>query len=591
VTWKLLSHQLRREEDVVTARQRARQIAAAIGFDLHEQTRIGTAVSEIARNAFRYAGGGMVSFEISKDLPQSLVTVVSDRGRGIADPDLVLSGDYVSTSGMGIGLAGARRLMDGFDLSTGPEGTTVTLRKSIPAYRAIAARDIDRIAAELHRHSVATPLDELQLQNQELLVALQEVQLRTAENERLNHELEETNRGVLALNAELEDKADSLRQASETKSRFLSHMSHEFRTPLNSIRSLAAMLASRLDGPLTGEQSRQVEFIRRGADSLLELVNDLLDLAKIEAGKIEVQPSTFSIGELFSTLRGMFRPLMTSDVVLRFGDVSSIPPITTDETKLSQILRNLIANSVKYTEAGEIAITATTANGRIDIAVRDTGIGIAPEHRSSLFQEFVQIQNPLQRKAKGTGLGLSLSQQLATLLGGSIDVTSELGKGSTFTVSIPTAIDGAGEERQRPARPFAIHGHNAAVVLIVDDEAADRYALRSLMPARCEILEATGGQDALDLLARRLPDIVFLDLGMPDLSGFDVLAAIKHGSDTRDVRVIIHSSLALSEALSGQLLDQGAEAIVEKGYTDLEQMRTRLAQLIDPSGSVGIDTL
>ncbi|HEX7708906.1 MAG TPA: ATP-binding protein, partial [Thermoanaerobaculia bacterium] len=402
--WRLLTHQLRREEDVVTARQRARQVAALIGFDLHEQTRIGTAVSEIARNAFRYAGGGDVSFEIAGQ-PQHLVAVVADRGPGIADTELVFSGDYVSTSGMGIGLAGARRLMDRLDLETGIDGTTVTLSKRIPPHRTLGNDEVNRLVAGLQRDTTHSPLDELLRQNQELLGAIDEVQLRQLEIQRLNHELEETNRGVLALNAELEDKADSLRQASETKSRFLSHMSHEFRTPLNSIRSLASMLASHLDGPLSAEQQRQVEYIRRGADGLLEMVDDLLDLAKIEAGKVEVHPAELTVAELFSTLRGMFRPLITSDaVVLRFGDASGLPALCTDESRLSQILRNLISNALKFTERGEVEVTAESLPGdRIRIAVRDTGIGIPSEHLSSLFREFVQIMNPLQKSAKGTG--------------------------------------------------------------------------------------------------------------------------------------------------------------------------------------------
>jgi signal transduction histidine kinase len=583
--WKLLTHQLRREEDVVTARQRARQIAASLGFDTHEQTRIGTAVSEIARNAFRYAEGGLVSFEISGNSPQYLEAVVSDRGPGIENSELVLSGEYVSTSGMGIGLIGARRLMDGFDLQTGPAGTTVKLRKRIH-HRTVTARDVNDAITDLQRRAVPSPIDELQQQNQELLSALDEVHRRQQENQRLNDELADTNRGVLALNAELEDKADSLRTASETKSRFLSHMSHEFRTPLNSIRSLAAMLASRLDGDLTLEQERQVEFIRRLSDALLELVNDLLDMAKIEAGKVELHPTEFSIEGLFATLRGMFRSLMASDtVVLRFHDDSGLPPIISDESKLSQILRNLISNAVKYTERGEISVIARAIDrNRFTISVRDTGIGIAPENLSSLFHEFVQIMNPLQKRSKGTGLGLSLSQQLAVLLGGNIEVSSTVGVGSTFTLTVPCMI-GSSAERARP-KPGSIqfpYGHQTPVVMIVDDEDADRYALRALMPPSCEIIEADGGQAALNQIARRLPDVIFLDLGMPDMSGFEVLAAIKGAPDTRDVRVIVHSSLALTDPLRDRIIDGGAETIVEKGYADLEIMRERIARLVDPS--------
>jgi signal transduction histidine kinase len=579
-TFKLLTHQIRREEDVVTARQRARQIASAIGFDLHEQTRIGTAVSEIVRNAFRYAGGGLVGFEITTRSPQSLVITVTDHGPGIPDTELVLSGSYVSASGMGIGLAGARRLMDGFDLRTGSSGTTVRLEKKIAPRHSVSAHQVNELVAGLQRLGSPSPLHELLEQNHDLLRVIEEVQLREAENDRLNHELAETNRGVLALNAELEDKAESLRQASETKSRFLSHMSHEFRTPLNSIRSLAAMLASRMDGPLSAEQDRQVEYIRRAADSLLELVNDLLDLAKIEAGKVEVNATRFSMSDFFSTLRGMFRPLVHNDAVtLKFEDVSHLPSIVSDESKLSQILRNLISNAVKFTERGEVLVSARQAGDqRIAITVTDTGIGIPPEHLSSLFQEFVQIMNPLQKKAKGTGLGLSLSRQLATLLGGSLEVESTFGKGSAFTVTIPSlAKSPAGESMGPGVHP---HAHAHPLVMIIDDEDADRYALRVLIPPECEVIESTGGREALDQLARRLPDIVFLDLNMPELDGFEVLSEIKQASDTRDVRVIIHSSLALDENVASQLMAAGAEAILEKGFNDLDAMRARITNLI-----------
>ncbi|HEX7705629.1 MAG TPA: hybrid sensor histidine kinase/response regulator, partial [Thermoanaerobaculia bacterium] len=376
-----------------------------------------------------------------------------------------------------------------------------------------------------------------------------------------------------------------LRQASETKSRFLSHMSHEFRTPLNSIRSLASMLASHLDGPLSAEQQRQVEYIRRGADALLEMVDDLLDLAKIEAGKVELNPAELTVAELFATLRGMFRPLITSDaVVLRFGDVSGIQSLCTDESKLSQIMRNLISNALKFTERGEVEVTAKALpDDRICIVVRDTGIGIPPEHLNSLFREFVQIMNPLQKSAKGTGLGLSLSQQLAVMLGGGIEVTSSVGEGSTFTVTFLRDLRPAPEQIHRPVEAPSRSLNETPVVLIVDDAEADRYALRILMPPSCEVLEASGGLAAMDHLARRLPDVVFLDLAMPDMSGYDLLTAIKSAPDTRDVRVIIHSSQKLTGELRADLLDRGAESIIEKGYTDIETMRRRVAEVIDCS--------
>jgi signal transduction histidine kinase len=182
-------------------------------------------------------------------------------------------------------------------------------------------------------------LDEVRQQNQELLQTLAQLRERQEELTWLNQELEDTNRGVVALYAELDEKVDHLRRADEMKSRFLSNMSHEFRTPLNSVLGLTRLLLERADGDLTAEQEKQVNFIRKAAEGLLELVNDLLDLAKIEAGKIEVRPIEFTVEDLFSALRGMLRPLLVSSTVsLVFEGSTRIPPLFTDENKVSQIL-------------------------------------------------------------------------------------------------------------------------------------------------------------------------------------------------------------------------------------------------------------
>jgi signal transduction histidine kinase len=245
---------------------------------------------------------------------------------------------------------------------------------------------------------------------------------------RINRELEDTNRGVVALYAELDEKASHLRRADEMKSRFLSNMSHEFRTPLNSILALSGLLLDRADGELTSEQDKQVGFIRKGAETLMELVNDLLDLAKIEAGKVEVQPVDFEVAKLFSALRGMLRPLLvTQSVGLAFEDPGEIPCLYNDEGKLSQILRNFISNALKFTEQGVISVAATfnKADQTVTFSVADTGMGITAEDQSKIFEEFVQLDNPAQRKIKGTGLGLPLCRKLATLLNGKIGRPAE----------------------------------------------------------------------------------------------------------------------------------------------------------------------
>jgi signal transduction histidine kinase len=276
-----------------------------------------------------------------------------------------------------------------------------------------------------------------------------------AQIEMLTLELAETNAGVVALYAELEDQAIQLKEASDLKSRFLSYMSHEFRTPLGSIRSLTRILLDELDGPLTTEQQKQVEFIRVSATELTEMVDDLLDLARVEAGRVTISPEWFELVNLFSALRGMFKPLLvTDDVMLSFEEPVDVPRIYTDDRKVSQILRNFISNALKFTPKGEVRVEAKCIDdGTIEFSVTDTGIGIEAEYLPTLFNDFVQIASPLQRRFRGTGLGLSLSRRLAELLGGRVAVQSVRGEGSVFSVFIPIRFPGADEVEETGSPP------------------------------------------------------------------------------------------------------------------------------------------
>lgn len=268
------------------------------------------------------------------------------------------------------------------------------------------------------------------------------------EAQALRAELEETNRGVLALYAELDTQAEQLREATELKSRFLAYMSHEFRTPINSIRSITRLLLDRVDGPLTEEQEKQVNFVQQNATEFAEMVDDLLDLAKVEAGRVEISPAWFEMVDLFSALRGMFKPVLTNPAVnLVFEEPEDVPKLYTDDRKLSQILRNYISNALKFTPRGEVRVSAKIeGEDRITFSVSDTGIGISPEFHHTLFEDFAQVRSPLQKRLRGTGLGLSLSKKLAELLGGNVSVESEPGKGSVFSVTIPVQLEGVKPE-------------------------------------------------------------------------------------------------------------------------------------------------
>lgn len=263
-----------------------------------------------------------------------------------------------------------------------------------------------------------------------------------SETAALRAELDETNQGVLALYAELDTQAEELRQASDLKSRFLSYMSHEFRTPLGSILSINSLLADELDGPLSPEQHKQVAFVSSAARELSDMVDDLLDLAKIEAGRITISPAWFDMFDLFSALRGMFRPIVDASAVdLIFEEPVGLPRLYTDDKKLGQILRNFISNSLKFTTRGEVRVSARLeGSDKVRFAVSDTGIGIAPELHGALFEDFSQVDSPLQKRLRGTGLGLSLCKRFAALLGGEVGMDSKPGVGSTFFVIIPLAL-------------------------------------------------------------------------------------------------------------------------------------------------------
>jgi signal transduction histidine kinase/ActR/RegA family two-component response regulator len=540
---------LQSEREVVMARQRSRQVAQMLGFPAQDQTRIATAVSEIARNAFRYAGCGHVEFAIAGEAaPQSLLITISDQGPGISDLDSVFEGRYRSTTGMGMGLIGSRRLVDRFDIDTGPCGTRVVLGKLLPRGEPLVNQAaLKTMVARLVAKPFHGTFDEVLQQNRELLRALGEMRQQHDELLRLTNELEDTNRGVVALYAELGQTANHLRRADEMKSRFLSNMSHEFRTPLSSIRALSRLLLSRADGPLTQEQETQLGYINKGAEDLAELVDGLLDLAKIEAGKIEVLPVDFQVADLFSALRGMLRPLLVADSVeLVFEEVAQLPALYTDEGKVSQILRNFISNALKFTRLGEIRVGAALAAddaSMIEFSVSDTGVGIAPDHQELIFEEFTQIQNEMQRGVKGTGLGLPLCRKLAELLGGRVTLQSEPGRGSTFTVRLPVRLRRAQADTETPfaARDVTVDPDRFPV-LIVEDDPPERLVYEHYLRDTIYQGVAAGSlREAREVLARMAPRAIILDMLLPGEDAWNWLARFKSGPSGPDIPVIIAS--------------------------------------------------
>ncbi|MFP5246578.1 MAG: ATP-binding protein, partial [Thermoanaerobaculia bacterium] len=445
------------------------------------------------------------------------------------------------------------------------KGTSVVMRKQLPAHAPVLTPEkLTALVDELARQRPESPIEEIQQQNAELLQALAELNDRKEEQDRLNQELEDTNRGVLALYAELDEKAESLRRADQVKTRFLSDMSHEFRTPVNSILALTRLLE---EANLDDDGQKQVALIRRAAEDLESLVSDLLDLAKIEAGKIEVRPAEFEVSNLFSALRGMLRPLLLNrSLSLVFEEPDGLPPMLTDEGKVSQILRNFISNALKFTEAGEVRVSAALSDGdrAIKFSVSDTGIGIAPEDQERIFEEFTQVDNPLQKKQKGTGLGLPLTRKLASLLGGSVGVRSTPGIGSTFWAEIPIRYEGAEAVTPRvlPQGVAAEPEGPPLRVLVIDDDETARYTITSFAtrPAT-QVLEAENGLAGIARAQSEMPDIILLDLMMPGVGGHEVLQRLKSDPSTAGIPVIIVTSRFVNDDERRQILTKAAKVL------------------------------
>jgi signal transduction histidine kinase/ActR/RegA family two-component response regulator len=539
-----------RDEDVVAARKLVRRATEILGYEDTEQVRIATAVSELAREALHHGGGSMVlDLEPSK-LPTSIAVRVETAApsSGSTGPDLAARS-----------LAMARRLMGELRSDVLPSGAVVfRTRRALPKpWRSSDEPRVRHIAAELRgEQNPVDPYQELQRQNAELGVALESLRLRQEELERLNVELENTNRGVVALYAELDERAEELKRADEMKTRFLSDMSHEFRSPLNSILAISRLLAEETDGQLVDEQKKQVGFIQRASQQLYDLIDDLLDLARVEAGKTQLRIEPFDLDNLFRTLRGLTRPLLgdRSEVQLMIEDPPALE-ILSDEGKVSQILRNFLSNALKFTERGEVRLKAHAhSDGEIAFAVSDTGIGIAEADQSRVFTEFGQLDTALHRRVKGTGLGLALSRRLAQLLHGRIELVSAPGVGSTFTLFLPLAH-----------ADHAPHTADAgAPILVVEDEDAFRYIiLEVLRRLGLPAIAVTDGSEALTALGTIPPQAVLLDLTMPRVDGFAVLEELRKRPESRDLPVVVVTSLELSSA-QRETLRRGRAVLLPK---------------------------
>jgi signal transduction histidine kinase/CheY-like chemotaxis protein len=572
------------EADVVACRQRARDIGRGFALTPTDQVRVATAVSEIARNALVYAREGRCEVSVESGPPARVWFDISDRGPGIPHLDDIRAGRHRSSRGLGVGLLGSGNLVDAFEIITEPgRGTRVRLGKDLPAHEGPLADRLRDVTAELARSTPVDPFQVLRAQNRELLESLAEVQRQREELTVINGELAETNRGVIALYAELDARAELSRRVAEQKSGFLANMGHEFKTPLGAMLSILDLLLAELDGPLTSEQKRQLHLVQGAAKDLSTMVSDLLDLAKLEAGKTRLRLERFRLPQLLGSLRGMLRPLVQrATVQLMVEDPpEGIDELYTDEGKLSQILRNFVSNALKFTPEGEVRLRASRiAEGMLRLEVTDTGIGIGPEHQEAIFDEFFQVEGPLQKDAQGTGLGLPLTRRLAEALGGKVWMNSEPGVGSTFGVDLPTIHPSAVAEAEEPV-PSPVSPRRGRLALIIDDDEPSRFVLaRPLTEAGFEVIQAGTATEGQELAFQRDPSVIFLDLRLPDRSGTAVLETLQADARTRGTPVIVYTAQPLTPALHPLL--GSAAAVISKDHESrgdvLEALRRGLSR-------------
>jgi signal transduction histidine kinase len=438
------------EHDVFVVRQRGREVATSIGLEGQDQVRVATALSEVGRQMFAQLGPVVVVFDAVTG-PDALM--VSATAQAPVEPAVL---DVLTDE-----IAPARRLMETWRIERGTGHVTIVMGRGLPVGAPpLTAERVEELRAELARLAPGRPVEEFVLQNQQLLATLEQVQAHRDQLLRLNAELEETNRGVLALYnqlseeleatnrgvvalyAELDERSAQLREASEAKSRFLANVSHELRAPVTAVLGLVRLVTDPGSEPLTDEQQTQLGLIRDSAQNMLDRVNELLDLAKAESGRLVPVPAEVDLRPLFQTLRGTMRALATRDEVdVVVDEPDGLPALYTDEAMLIQVLRNLLTNGIKFTLRGEVRLAAhRVGDDRLELVVSDTGIGIPEPEQGHVFEEFYQIRGEAQAGVIGTGLGLPYARRLVALLGGELTLTSTVGEGSTFTVTLPLRL-------------------------------------------------------------------------------------------------------------------------------------------------------
>ncbi|MFJ9057867.1 ATP-binding protein [Streptomyces sp. NPDC102409] len=565
------------EQDLFALRRSGKAAAEALGAERQDQIRLATALSELGRDLLGSSG----------------LRVALSTGQGTQP---VLRAVLLWGDGPGPGdesLQAASRLVQ---VQHEDRSRTLLIEQQLTA-GAQTAESVQRARDLLVQHNGGSVLEDARAQTSDLIAALEESRAQKEELRRLNEELEETNRGVVALYselseeleetnrgvvalyAELDEKSRQLREASEAKTRFWANVSHELRTPVNSVVGLARLLLDDRTGGLEEEQRRQVSLISASGATLLALVDELLDVAKAESGRLEPHMAQVDLRAVLGQLRGTLKGYGAQGEV-ELSVATSGLPLVTDEVMLTRILRNLLSNALKFTEHGTVSLDVASDDGpdgrHVVFTVTDTGIGIPQEEQQQIFEEFYQVRGPHQRGRSGTGLGLPYARRLTELLGGSLVLTSGPGSGTRVTVRLP-----AGPEPGDAGVAPAPHSPVLATLVTVDDDEVFRSAIRpALAQLAAQVVEVGEGGLAVATVRTERPDAVLLDLHMPDMDGYAVLAGLAADPELHGTPVVVVTS-APAGSLDRERLAH-ARAVLDKSTLTLAQLVSAFGDVNSP---------
>jgi len=396
-----------------------------------------------------------------------------------------------------------------------------------------------------------------------------------------NHELEEQKRELsiqsaelTEQNRELEIQKKMLRQANNLKTSFLSNMSHELRTPLNSVIALSGVLNRKLANQIPEEEYSYLEVIERNGKNLLALINNILDIARIESGREEIELTEFNLCDCVNETISLILP-QTVEKNIRINEVRGDceTRITSDETKIRHILQNLIGNAVKFTETGEISVQLKKSIDEVSVTVTDTGIGIEEEQLSHIFEEFRQADESTSRRFGGTGLGLSIAKKYANLLGGSISVESKPGKGSSFTLTLPLYNTDELEDNKTFEENITLDdlhtqlpvNESTTILLIEDNESAVIQIKDFLEESGYMVVVARNGNEGIETMNHIMPDAIILDLMMPGIDGFGVLEIIRNNERSMHIPVLILSAKHITKEELKFLRQNHIYQLIQKG--------------------------